>query len=302
MRPRIVIHGGVDSAGTPDALRGLERAAAVGYAALERGGEAVAAVEAAVRVLEENPVFNAGFGSVLNELGEVETDAAIVDGAMGRFAGVAALTGVMHPVSVAAELLRRAPGPVLLAGAGARRFADELGLGVEELRTSEQLMSWRRAKRGEISVSPFTGRLAEIGDTVGAIALDRAGHLAAASSTGGVQLKPAGRVGDAAVFGAGIYADRRWAALCSGLGEAAIELTLAFRAVERCRQGSDPGEAARWAVGLLNDRRAVGGIVVFEATTGRVGVAHNATSYPVVEHDPEGLRPVDPSVHRREEG
>lgn len=159
MTPRLIVHGAVDSAPTAEVLRGLEEAGAAGYDVLERGGHGIDAVEAAVRVLEEDPQFNAGLGSVLNEDGDVEIDTGIVDGTTGRFAGVAALTGVRFPISVAAELLRRSPGLVLLAGPRARRFATQMGLTMEDLRTPEQLASREHARGGDqTTCSPFTGR------------------------------------------------------------------------------------------------------------------------------------------------
>jgi beta-aspartyl-peptidase (threonine type) len=282
VRGRVIVHGGVDSPGGPQVLRALEDAARAGRESLGAGRDALAAAEAAIWVLEADPLFNAGLGSVLNKDGEVETDASIADGTNGRFAGVAALPGVIYPISVAAELLRRAPGPVLLAAAGAKRFAREIGAPERDLRTAEQLRIWEEVRKGEAPVrSPFTGRRIAVSETVGAIVLDGEGRLAAGSSTGGTLLKMAGRVGDAAIFGAGIYADGPFAALCSGLGEAAIELSLALRVVERYRQQRDP-QAAVETVELLNQRRAVGGIVLFDAEEDLVAVAHNAANFPVV--------------------
>jgi beta-aspartyl-peptidase (threonine type) len=294
MTGRVLVHGGVDSTPSPPTLDGLRAAATAGIQAMgER--DATWAAEKAVRTLEGNPLFNAGIGSVLNEDGIVEADAALVDGTDRRFAGVAALQGIRHPVSVAAALLRSSPGPVLLAGAGARRFAESLGEPTGDLRTPEQLFSWHEAKRGRAGTSPFTGRYPRAVDTVGAIVVDRSGHIAAASSTGGIQMKMRGRVGDAAVFGAGIYADGDRAVLCSGLGEAAIELNLAVRVAMRCEVVGDPDDAAAWAVARLDDRHATGGVVVYDRPTKRVSVAHNASSFPVVEAHSGGIRVIGPT-------
>jgi L-asparaginase / beta-aspartyl-peptidase len=291
---RVVVDGGVDSPGGTEVLGALERAARTGERVLAERGDAVAAVEATVRVLEADPLFNAGLGSVLNEDGAVETDAGIADGARGRFAGVAALSGVLHPVSVAAELLHRSPGPVLPMGAGAARFARHVGAPAGEPRTAEQIRIWEQARtQGLEARSVFTGRRLAAADTVGAIALDGGGRLAA-SSTGGALLKMPGRVGDAAIFGAGIYADASRATLCSGLGEAAIELSLALRTASRHREEGDAEEAVRWGAGLLSRRRAVGGVVLFDAERDRIAVAHNAADFPVVAHDGECIQLVDP--------
>lgn len=295
MIARVLVHGGVDSRSSPETLASLRGAASAGLGALDEH-DVVVAAEAAVRVLEADPLFNAGIGSVLNEEGDVETDAAIADGTNGRFAGVAALVDVLNPVSVAAALLRRSPGPVLLVGAGARRFAAKLEAPVGDLRTREQVSSWRDAKQGRGRIaSPFTGRVAAASDTVGAIAVDERGRLAAASSTGGVQMKMPGRVGDCAIFGAGIYADAERAVLCSGLGEAAIELNLALRVVMRCEVTGDPDDAVSWAVARLDERSANGGIVLYDARSNRVSVAHNASSFPVIEASGDGSRVVVPA-------
>lgn len=299
MIPRVLVHGGVDSRSNPETLDGLRTAASAGLRALgER--DAVGAAETAVRALEAAPLFNAGIGSVLNEDGDVETDAAVADGTHGRFAGVAALMDVRNPVSVATALLRTSPGPVLLVGAGARRFAATLGALVGDLRTQEQVSSWREAKQGrDRATSPFTGRFAGASDTVGAIAVDEHGRIAAASSTGGVQMKMPGRVGDSAIFGAGIYADAERAILCSGLGEAAIELNLALRVAMWCEVVGDPDDAVTWGVARLEERRATGGVVLYDRETDRVAVAHNASSFPVIEASESGSRVVA-SAYRSE--
>lgn len=292
-RIRVIVHGGVDSAGASTVDEGLDRAANAGYEAIARGGDAVAGVEAAVRVLEADPFFNAGRGSVLNEDGCIETDAGIVDGRLGRFAGVAALSDTLHPVSVAAELLRRAPGPVLLAGEGAERFARSLGMLAEDLRTVEQIVVWNQTRHGDAAGrSPFTGRALEASDTVGAIAVDTAGRIAAASSTGGMLLKMHGRVGDAAMFGAGIYSDERYAALCSGLGEVAIQLCLAMRAVLSAARGKTPEVAVSSCVNLLREKNAVGGVLLYDVATDEVAMAHNARHFPVVMRDASRSRSV----------
>jgi beta-aspartyl-peptidase (threonine type) len=276
-------------------MSGLKTASAEGYDAIARGGDALAGVEAAVRMLEEYSLFNAGRGSVLNEEGLIETDASIIDGTSGRFAAVAALSDTLHPVSAAAELLRRAPGPVLLVGRGAERFARSLGMPPEDLRTDEQVAIWNRSRRGAGAArSPFTGRVLDGSDTVGAIAVDAAGRMAAASSTGGTLLKMQGRVGDAAVLGAGIYSDERYSALCSGLGEMAIQLCLALRTVLTARAVATVDAAVMASVQLLTQRGAVGGVLLFDSEEDRAAVAHNSTDFLVVARDSSGCGVVTP--------
>jgi beta-aspartyl-peptidase (threonine type) len=290
----VVVHGGVDTPSSPEVLDALERAARAGADAIDVSGDAVDGVEAAVRVLEDAPMLNAGYGSVLNRDGEVETDASVVDASTGRCAAVGALRGTEHPVSVAAELLRQAPGPVLLVGDGAERFARALRHPTRDLRTPERIRAWERSKAGDARYSPFTGRIHSPADTVGAIAVAPDGRVGVASSTGGLMMKLPGRVGDAAVFGAGIYGDARVAVLCSGVGEAAIQLSLSIRTALRYQERRDAHEAVTWAVEQVEARSAVGGVILLDRQSDQVAVAHNAEDFPVVSLGPNGVRLVPP--------
>jgi beta-aspartyl-peptidase (threonine type) len=291
---RVVVHGGVDTPSTPEVLDALERAARAGADAIDVSGDPVEGVEAAVRVLEDAPMLNAGYGSVLNRDGEVEADASVVDATAGRCASVGALRGTEHPVSVAAELLRQTPGPVLLVAEGAERFARALRHPTRDLRAPERIRAWERIQAGDAGYSPFTGRVHSPADTVGAIAVAPDGRLAVASSTGGLMMKLPGRVGDAAVFGAGIYGDARVAVLCSGVGEAAIQLSLSIRTALRYQEGRDANEAVTWAVEHVGARSAIGGVILVDRETDPVAVAHNADVFPVVSLDPAGIRLVPP--------
>lgn len=281
MRPTVIVHGGVDTPPTTAVVDGLERAAGLAFARLTLGEGAVDGVITAVKELEVDPAFNAGWGSVLNRAGQVETDAGIADGKTGRFAGVAAMTATRNPIAVAAELLHRRPGPVLLVGSGADGFAREVGFAAVDLRTPEQIEAWIRARSGEVDeINPFTGRALQGADTVGCIAWDGTG-VAAGSSTGGVFYEMEGRVGDAPISGAGIYADGSVAVLCSGKGEVSIELSLGLRTALKHQECGDPDVAARWAIAVLEERNAVGGVVVYDSVSDRVGIAHNASAFPV---------------------
>lgn len=294
MTPGVIVPGGVDTEPTEDVRELLHEAATAGYRCLDRvDSEPVGAVEAAIRILEDSRMPNAGFGAVLDEAGVVRLDVGLVDGATQRFAGLTGLTGVANPISFAGHLLRATQGPVLLAGDGAVRFAQAQGYGPADLRTSEQLAIWQAARlRGmDGTRSPFTGRPVSISETVGCVAVTADGRLAAGSSTGGIFLKRVGRVGDAAVSGAGIYADDRIAALCSGQGEVAIELSLALRAALHCRDLGDAQRAAGWAVGYGVQRRdMVGGVIVYDAACDEIGVASSTASFAALTCDATGTQ------------
>lgn len=275
MRPSLILHGG---AGTPapdlhDARRqGLRRAFAAAWTILLQNGSALDAVVHATVVLEDDPVFNAGVGSCLNQEGNVEVDASLMDGATSRAGAVGAVRNVRNPILLARAVME-AGRHVFLAGDGAERFARVQGLPMatfEEMITERQLRRWQA-----------TQTAGEPG-TVGAVALDRAGHLAAATSTGGVFNKQPGRVGDSAVIGAGTYADDTLGAgSATGDGEAIIRTTLTRTAVELLRNGRDPTQAAQIAVELLRKRTGGEAGVILIDPLGRVGYAHNALAMSV---------------------
>jgi beta-aspartyl-peptidase (threonine type) len=202
----VYVHGGVSG------VRKRELPS-LGYAieAAATGRERLDAVEYAVRALEDDDALNAGWGSVVDLSGEPSLDAGIADGSIGRAGAVAAVT-VRHPISLARRVLERTPH-VLLAGAGAM----ELGADLELLHgtTQEQLSRWLKAARSG-DLHPATYGSPEHIDTVGAVALDDSGRLAAGSSTGGVFGKMPGRIGDSPVFGAGFYASRAAAVVGTG--------------------------------------------------------------------------------------
>ena len=280
-RPRhfaIIVHGGagerppesVNSGGGESArLTGARRACATGAAILERGGSALDAVEAAVRILEDDPVFNAGTGATLTSAGDVELDASIMDGETLRCGAVAVVKDVHNPVSVARAVMERT-AHVMLAGPAASAFAREAGFPAvpnELLVTAAQRARWEAARAG--ASAPRTG-------TVGSVARDERGHLASATSTGGMAMKLPGRVGDTPLLGCGTYADDALAAVsCTGHGERIIQLTLARHAADLVGAGRSAMEAAREAVALLGQRvGGVGGLIVV-GPSGEVGFAHN---------------------------
>lgn len=229
--PKLIVHGGawnIPDSMDADHLHGVAAAVQTVFPQLLDGMSALDAVEAAVCMLEADPTFDAGRGSFLNELGQVEMDAMIMDGAGLRVGSVAALQHVLHPVSVARLVMERTEH-CMLVGEGALRFARSMGVEIvpaEELLTGRELAYYQSIKDDPTfkTHQPFlpSGR-----DTVGAVAKDMHGNLAAATSTGGTPRKKAGRVGDSPIPGAGAYADNsRGAASATGWGETIMRVLL----------------------------------------------------------------------------
>ncbi|MCU1432536.1 MAG: asparaginase [Actinotalea sp.] len=273
----VLAHGGVDMTADEASFDVLRRACALAWA----HDDAVDGVAAGIGALEDDPRFNAGYGSVLTSDGTVEVDAAVVDGRTGRYGAVAAVPGLRHPAAAAAELLRR-DGPVLLSGLGALTFAEGMGHVAADLRTEEQVQVWREMQAGA-TPSRFTGRApAPSSETVGCVVVD-GGAAAVGSSTGGVCGKHPGRVGDSAILGAGLWADDRCAVLCSGQGEAMITLGLARGVSHKMAEGATVGEAVRWAVSYAaKERGAVAAVLAVGLADLTVAAAYNGASFPVM--------------------
>lgn len=254
-------------------------------AADDGGGasHALDAAEAAVRWLENHPELNAGYGAVLNRAGEVELDAAIVDGARGRWGGVANVR-FRNPVSLARLVMERTPH-VLLAGAGAQEAGVILGLEEMNESTPEQHERWERERdAGRLELDSYGSP--EHVDTVGAVVLDDADRLSAASSTGGVFGKLRGRVGDSPILGAGTYASPGAAVVGTGVGELFLETLACARAGRLIEEGLDPQDACERTVTFLGKRRpAAAGLLALDAS-GRVGAAFRGGSWSV--WGPEG--------------
>ena len=269
LRPALIVHGGAgaEHPGLTAAQRaGCTAALDAGWRVLGGGGTALDAVCEAVRVLEDAPTFNAGVGSCLTSAGTVEMDAAVMEGHALRAGAVAVVRSVRNPVRLARALLDDGRH-VLLAGEATEAFARAHGIETCEpaaLVTAEQLRRWR-----QLSEPAGSG-------TVGAAAVDRAGHVAAATSTGGIAHKLPGRVGDSAVIGAGTYADDRLgAASATGHGEAIMRMALTKAAVEWLRNGSDPATAARASIRDLEQRLGASAGLIVVDPLGRFGHAYN---------------------------
>ena len=270
----VVVHGGAGaepSEGIAELREGVAAAALAGWRALGGGGRALDAVEAAVRALEDHPRFNAGRGSVLTSDGRIEMDASIMEGDRLACGAVAVVSRVANPVTLARRVLEDGRH-VLLAADGAHRFARERGLP----ECDPSLLITERQRRR------LAQRLADSRGTVGAVAIDRHGTIAAATSTGGTLGKHPGRVGDSALIGCGTYADSGvGGASCTGAGEAIIRVVLARRALDRLAEDGDPDTAARAAIELLvKEGRGDGGLILLDKR-GRVGYAFSTPLMPV---------------------
>jgi L-asparaginase / beta-aspartyl-peptidase len=300
----LVIHGGagtIDRANmTPEKERkyraGLERALAAGYDILKRGGSSLDATEAAVRVLEDDPHFNAGKGSVFTSAGTNEMDAAIMDGKTLAAGAVAALKYVKNPISLA-RLVMEKSGHVMMDGEGAEAFAKENGIELVDAKyffTQERWDALQKMKAAEKHRTGRAGKAFVITDqdrhgTVGAVALDRNGNLAAATSTGGTTNKRPGRVGDTPVIGAGTYADNATCAVsATGDGEYFIRATAArdVSALMECRSMSlkDAAQAALDKVAKLS---GTGGLIAIDRQ-GNVALPFNTSGMYRGYIDPNG--------------
>jgi beta-aspartyl-peptidase (threonine type) len=259
-------------------LRGVRNALAAGWQVLERGGPALDAIEEAVVMMEDDETFDAGRGSFLNRDGKVQLDALIMDGATLRAGGVGCVERLRNPVRAARKILSESPH-VYFVAEGAERFAAEHGVPLcknEDLiipREVERLREYQREEAGHGN-ELFAPTISH--DTVGAVALDRQGDIAAATSTGGTLNKAPGRLGDSSLIGCGCYADNLSAAASTtGWGEPIMKLVLAKWTADRVAAGNLPEWAAQEAMNYLKQRlNGHGGIIVLNAQ-GQIGIAHN---------------------------
>ena len=265
-RPRrwaLIVHGGAKPIKPEERApnrEGCLQALAAGQAVLERGGSAVDAVEASIRVLEALPIFNAGLGSTLNTSGEVEMCAGIMDGATLEVGAVGAIMGVRHPVSVARKMLPE--HPILLAGEGAFMFARD---NHAELCAPEELITEKAESEH---------------DTVGAVALDMNGNLAAGTSTGGLSGQPKGRMGDSALPGGGYYADNHIGACAlSGDGEGIARLAASAQIMGAIDRDGPEAAIAKALSQMSRVGGDAGGIAIDK--NGRIGWWHNSPDFAV---------------------
>jgi beta-aspartyl-peptidase (threonine type) len=297
--PVLVIHGGAWA--MPDDMvdahvRGVNHALAAGWHVLDRGGSALDAVEEAVVIMEDDETFDAGRGSFLNRDGKVQLDALIMDGATLRAGGVGCVERLRNPVRAARKILSESPH-VYFVGQGAEQFATEHGIPLcnnEDLVLPREIERLRQhqseiAQPGNDLFAPTISH-----DTVGAIALDRNGNIAAATSTGGTLNKAPGRLGDSSLIGCGCYANNESAAVSTtGWGEPIMKLVLAKWTADRISAGNLPEWSAQEAMNYLKQRlNGHGGIIVLNPQ-GHIGIAHNtprmAWAYKTVHQEEAGI-------------
>jgi beta-aspartyl-peptidase (threonine type) len=279
--PVILVHGGAWT--MPDEaveanLAGVRSAVRAGWDVLCRKGSAIEACEAAVRSLEDDEAFDAGRGSCLTSNGRVQMDAMIMDGRTLRAGGVGCVEQIRNPICAARKVLEESPHVYLVAD-GAEAFAREHNVPLcanEEMIVPREVERLAKAQAQIQLKQPSEFGLSQSHDTVGAVALDRTGNIAAATSTGGTLNKTPGRVGDSSLIGCGCYADNESAAVSlTGWGEAIMKLVLGKWAADHVASGPTPQQAAEEALRYLNARlNAHGGIIIVDAK-GRIGLAHN---------------------------
>jgi len=306
-KPVIVVHGGA-GAWNPErsqpGLEGVKKAAKTGFEILKHGGSAVDSVMEAVAVMEDGGAFNAGYGSSLNIDKRVEMEASIMDGKTLQAGAVGLIEDVRNPVRLARIVMEKTDH-VFVAGEGAEKLAEMFDLERREPTSELRLEYYEKQKKALLDGKFRLPKLANLIkrypelftlETVGAVALDKEGNVAAATSTGGFPLKLPGRIGDSPLIGCGTYADNQ-AGACSatGVGEIAIRLVLGKAVCDFMEDGKTAQEAVELAVGLVNRRipdtyNSMGLIAV--DVDGRVGAAHNSPNLCWTYITPETQEPV----------
>lgn len=289
MKTAIIVHGGagnwnLESERLQEAMVACVEAAAAGRAILSSGGPALEAVETAVRMLEDSPVLNAGRGSRPNTGGDIEMDALIMDGRSLDVGAVAAVRRLRHPISLARRVMTDS-SHALFVGRGAEAFADEIGFPRCELtdllvgEALEKYLAWESPPAADAKKS--SDGTESLGDTVGAVAIDGDGNLAAATSTGGIDEQRPGRVGDSPIVGAGGYADNRTAAAsATGNGEALMKVVISKQVCDYVASGLSAQAACDTAIRLLTERvEGMGGVIAVDRQS-QVGFAFNTAAMP----------------------
>ncbi|XP_016279062.1 isoaspartyl peptidase/L-asparaginase [Monodelphis domestica] len=269
VQPVVVVHGGgagsISKERSERVRNGVTKAALTAYSILKDGGSAIDAVEGAVVVLEDDPEFNAGRGSVLNEDGQVEMDASIMDGSNLNSGAVSAVQGVANPIRLA-RLVMEKTNHSFLTDRGANQFAKVMGIPETPLEKLITERNVKRLKKEKNEKNPCLTDADKNTGTVGAVALDKNGNLAYATSTGGTINKMTGRVGDSPCVGSGGYADNEIGAVSTtGHGESIIKVNLARLAIFHLEQGKNPQEAADAALCYMKTRvKGLGGLILID--------------------------------------
>jgi L-asparaginase / beta-aspartyl-peptidase len=289
METVIVVHGGAGawdmaSIRFAEALTACTAAAAAGQAVLRQGGSALDAVETAVRLLEDAPALDAGRGSYLNAVGDIEMDALIMDGRTLELGAVGAVRCIQNPITLARRVMTNSEH-AFLVGPGAEAFAESVGIPrceLADLLAGEELAAYEALRqRSDYQTAEIFTQPGAMGDTVGAVALDQAGNLAAATSTGGTRKKLPGRVGDSPLPGCGGYADNWTGAVsATGHGEALLRVMVSKRVCDFMAAGLSAQRACEAALQVLEERvNGVGGLIAVDRH-GRIGAAYNTTAMP----------------------
>lgn len=299
----LIVHGGawdIPDAAVADCRTGIRKALEAGREVLARGGSSLDAVEAAIVVLEDDVTFDAGTGAHLNRDGHVQLDAILMDGSSLKAGAVAAVARVKNPIHLARKILDSSEH-MMLAGEGAELFARENGLSLcdpGELIVDRERMAWRECRQGEHAAK---NHFSHKHGTVGAVARDSEGHIAAGTSTGGTCCKFPGRVGDSPLIGCGCYADKEAGGVsCTGYGEAIMKIVMAKTAVELLRgpvapqreserrSGLSPLVAAKECVRILESRGGgTGGLILLDRA-GRPAAAYSTTRMAYGYFQPDG--------------
>jgi len=279
VEPVLVVHGGAWDIPDNEIQAheiGIIHAIETGWVLLERGESAVTAVETSIACMEDNPVFDAGRGSCLNTDGTIEMDASIMDGRTLRAGAVAALRNFPHPIKVARKVMEETEH-VLLAGEGAAQFARQKGFSkvpIEELLTERELLRLKELKKDIQFKTPYA--FGKKKGTVGAVALDGNGDIAAGTSTGGTPKKIPGRVGDSPIIGSGTYADNSVGGVsCTGWGESILIVNLAKKIIDLLEYGITVDEAAKKSIEYLTNKvNGLAGVIIVDKN-GKIGIYFN---------------------------
>jgi len=296
LKPTIIVQGGawrIAEETHADHIGGTHVAAEAGWAILAAGGSALDAVEKAVSVMEDDPTFDAGVGSVLNRAGDIEMDAIIMEGHTLALGAVAAVRGITNPVQLA-RLISEDTDHSLLVGEGARRFAELKGMRLcaeAELTVRREIERFRK-----LQLEPdyhlldgFAPDKPHPQGTVGAVAIDADGSVAAATSTGGAAYKLPGRVGDSPLVGSGAYADNlTGAASATGHGESIMRVVLAKTATDAIGHGMSAQEAADFAIKTMYERAGGYGGIILVDYRGQIAFAYNTPHMAVAWSDENG--------------
>jgi beta-aspartyl-peptidase (threonine type) len=277
---------------------GVRNALTAGWRALAGGGSALDAVEEAVVVMEDDEAFDAGRGSFLNREGRVQLDALMMDGDTLRAGGVGCVERIANPIRAARKVLSESPH-VYFVGQGAEAFALEHGIPLcsnQDLVLPREVARLEQFQRAAPQSDSDLFAPAISHDTVGAVALDRAGNIASATSTGGTLNKAPGRLGDSSLIGCGCYADNASAAASTtGWGEPIMKLVLAKWAADRVAAGNLPEWVALEAINYLQARLGGHGGIILLDRQGRIGIAHNT---PRMAWAVKGIDHEDSGIHR----